>query len=75
MGGTYTPLLWLGCFVAAFCGCATSMPPPAPSLAETDPVLATPMRPRSQPAERPRWFDFENVLDPRSRTIEQNLGF
>jgi hypothetical protein len=58
--------------VSLLCGC-NAMPEAPPSIADTDSTLQTPMRP---PSETKRtWWDFENILDSRSRKIERNLGY
>jgi hypothetical protein len=54
--------------------CASmKQPAPAPTLAETDETLATPMRPPSN--QKYAWWDLHNWLDPRAQDIERNLGF
>jgi hypothetical protein len=46
---------------------------PPPSIADTDPTFATPMRPEGK--QKYQWWEFQSILDPRSRDIERNLGF
>jgi hypothetical protein len=59
-------LLATGC-----AGVGTTAPPP--SIADTDPTFATPMRPEGK--QKYQWWEFQSILDPRSRDIERNLGF
>jgi hypothetical protein len=63
--------------VVAASGCSLFTPKaasePAPSIAETDQTLSTPMRPPSN--QRYAWWEFHNILDPRSQEIEKHLGF
>lgn len=64
--------------VAATSGCASWLPANQPvkgGIAETDATLSTPMRPAGTPEnEKLPWYDFRNILDPRSRDIERHLG-
>lgn len=62
------------CATLLLTGCASMKPAtPPPSLAETDETLATPMRPPSH--QKYQWWEFQSLLDPRSRDIERNLGY
>jgi len=69
-GATIVGLL----LTCACLGCASLAPsPPAPSIAETDTTLSAPMRPSS--GKQYEWWEFGNILDPRSRDIEKHLGY
>ena len=66
------------CLVAVLTGCATWYPPQEPvkgGIADTDETLKTPMRAAPATADdKLPWWDMRNILDPRSRDIERNLG-
>jgi hypothetical protein len=66
------------CLLAVLAGCATWYPPQEPvkgGIADTDETLKTPLRAAPAAAdEKLPWWDMRNILDPRSRDIERNLG-
>ncbi len=67
--------LTTGLVLALHCGCSLwpgKVQPPA-SIAETDQTLSAPMRPPSE--QKYQWWEFQSLLDPRSRDIEKHLGY
>jgi hypothetical protein len=66
-------LLGAGCSTWKPWGTAvTAEPERRPDLAESDETLRQPLRPKSE-QKRSKW-DLSNFLDPRTQSIESNLG-